>query len=210
MILKMLNFWISTVITSIVCCCFFLWFDVPIAVYFHGLSQEWWVGAANMLTEAGDSKWTLVPSLIIMIIFWRRNRDIARKSWFVFVSIAGSGIIVNIIKVVVCRFRPIQYFEHELYGFDFLAFIADFGRNSFPSGHSATALSVAVSLGLLLPKYRTIFWVAGIAVAFSRIVIAIHYCSDVLAGMLIGVYWTIFMHRLIIARKNIEMKQTKK
>jgi membrane-associated phospholipid phosphatase len=161
------------------------------------------VRAFEIATEAGDSKWILVPSLVLTVVFWRWKREVALRAFVVFAAVAGSGLSANLIKILVCRYRPTAYIDHGLSGFDPFAFVIDYSRNSFPSGHATTALSAAVALGLIAPRLRYFFWLAGGIVAFSRVVITAHYASDVIAGALIGGYWAMWMFRVIVKRNNI-------
>jgi undecaprenyl-diphosphatase len=59
-------------------------------------------------------------------------------------------------------------------------------RFSFPSGHTITAFAITFSLGLYYPVLLAgLVFCAG-SVAASRLILGLHYLSDVLAGMLIG------------------------
>jgi len=60
-------------------------------------------------------------------------------------------------------------------------------RYSFPSGHSITAFGVAISLGLFYPFLLTCLLIVAVLVAASRIILGMHFLSDVLAGSAIGV-----------------------
>ena len=57
---------------------------------------------------------------------------------------------------------------------------------SFPSGHTITAFAVAVSLSLFFPSlwYGLLF--CAISVAASRILLGMHFLSDVVAGAFLG------------------------
>ena len=57
---------------------------------------------------------------------------------------------------------------------------------SFPSGHSASAASFAVSAGYLVPQLRLPLRFGAGAVAFSRIYTGVHYPGDVLVGVAVG------------------------
>jgi len=57
---------------------------------------------------------------------------------------------------------------------------------SFPSGHTITAFSVAVSLGLFYPAMLIGLLFCALSVALSRILLGMHFLSDVLAGAAIG------------------------
>jgi len=159
----------------------YFFFDLSIAAYFHKIKQT----RINVkiifetITAFGRAELFLVPSIIVFFIF-RKRKKTAQTALFIFSTVAVSGIIVDIIKVIAGRFRPVLYFSQNLYGFDFFHIDADF--LSFPSGHSATSLSIAAALFILYPRLRGLFIILGITVASSRMVITAHYLSDVLIG----------------------------
>jgi undecaprenyl-diphosphatase len=57
---------------------------------------------------------------------------------------------------------------------------------SFPSGHTMTAFAVCVSLSLFYPALSVGLFFCALSVAISRILLGMHFLSDVLAGALIG------------------------
>lgn len=57
---------------------------------------------------------------------------------------------------------------------------------SFPSGHTITAFSVAVSLSVFYPPMLIGLLFCALSVALSRILLGMHFLSDVLAGAAIG------------------------
>jgi undecaprenyl-diphosphatase len=57
---------------------------------------------------------------------------------------------------------------------------------SFPSGHTITAFAVAVSLSSFYPNLTMGLLFCAISVAASRILLGMHFLSDVLAGAAIG------------------------
>lgn len=60
-------------------------------------------------------------------------------------------------------------------------------RYSFPSGHAITAFAVATSIGFFYPELQGYLLAAAFLIAASRIVLGMHFLSDVLAGSSIGV-----------------------
>jgi undecaprenyl-diphosphatase len=60
-------------------------------------------------------------------------------------------------------------------------------KYSFPSGHSITAFAVAVSLSLFYPFLMPILLTLAFLIAASRIILGMHFLSDVLAGSALGV-----------------------
>jgi membrane-associated phospholipid phosphatase len=73
---------------------------------------------------------------------------------------------------------------------------APVGPFSFPSGHTSTAFATATAISLAYPKWYVIApsfaWAA--VVAYSRLHLGVHFPSDVLAGMLIGVGSSLLCH----------------
>ena len=57
---------------------------------------------------------------------------------------------------------------------------------SFPSGHTITAFSVAISLAVFYPALLPGLLFCAFSVALSRILLGMHFLSDVLAGAAIG------------------------
>jgi undecaprenyl-diphosphatase len=57
---------------------------------------------------------------------------------------------------------------------------------SFPSGHTITAFAVGISLSLFYPSLAIGLLFCAASVAASRILLGMHFLSDVLAGAVIG------------------------
>ncbi len=57
---------------------------------------------------------------------------------------------------------------------------------SFPSGHTMTAFAVAVPLALFYPTLMIGLFFCALSIAMSRILLGMHFLSDVVAGALIG------------------------
>ncbi|MGD0403798.1 MAG: phosphatase PAP2 family protein [Candidatus Acidiferrales bacterium] len=59
-------------------------------------------------------------------------------------------------------------------------------KYSFPSGHSITAFALALSIGLFYPDLQGCLLAVAFLIATSRIILGMHFLSDVLAGSAIG------------------------
>lgn len=57
---------------------------------------------------------------------------------------------------------------------------------SFPSGHTMTAFAFAVSVSLFYPPLTIILLFCAVSIAASRILLGMHFLSDVIAGALLG------------------------
>ena len=105
-----------------------------------------------------------------------------------FSAVAVSGIIVDLLKVIIGRPRPKLLFSAGSYEFSWIGLSAD--HWSFPSGHAATAAALATALWCLWPQ-PVLFYVVGAAlVAISRVVMGAHYLSDVVMGAFVGMLAT--------------------
>jgi membrane-associated phospholipid phosphatase len=107
---------------------------------------------------------------------------------FLFLAIAASGLIVDLLKVVVGRARPKLLFATGTYDFGWFGLRSD--EWSFPSGHAATAAALMTALWCLWPRPLLLYIAAAALVAISRVVIGAHYLSDVIAGAVIAVVVT--------------------
>lgn len=88
------------------------------------------------------------------------------------------------IKYLVNRKRPFAQYPGEIIQRDKLV-----GPYSFPSGHTTSAFATATALSLSYQKWQVAvpaYLYAGF-VGYSRMRLGVHYPSDVLAGILIGV-----------------------
>lgn len=154
-----------------------------------------WRAPFFFITDYGLSDWVLIPTLVgfiaLMIVrlplrdLWRQAvGELALLSAFIFVGVGAPGLITNILKRIVGRGRPDEF---DAYGaFSFQNLFNDWNFQSFPSGHSATAVAMAFTLGFLWPRLFPILMVLGIVVAASRIPVGAHYPTDVFAGIVVG------------------------
>jgi undecaprenyl-diphosphatase len=95
-------------------------------------------------------------------------------------AVAAGILVFHRIKRVVCRLRPRDIEPHCW------ASIVTRDRFSFPSGHSTTAFAVAVSVGSFYPEAMPLLLIVAANVAISRVVIGMHFLSDVLVGSGMG------------------------
>jgi lipid A 4'-phosphatase len=177
--------------------------DRPVARLFHGADPAV-VAVFQFITQFGLGKGYLILSAALFAGFLAAaaaTRDPARarrlalnacRALYVFLVVAVSGIVADILKVIFGRARPKLLFADDVYGFTWGAMQAD--QWSLPSGHATTIAALATAFSLLWPRGIPAYWLAAALVMASRIVIGAHYLSDVLLGAALGalVAWVIW------------------
>ena len=164
-------------------------FDYSILSFFHNLALNY----GNVLNPIAKTfhyvgkPLTCVPAIACILLFLFTKR----KRWLiVFVAICcSSAVSILFIKQFVGRVRP---FNQEVISeyrewWQAAGAIKETGK-SFPSGHSASSMGFAVSL-FITSKRKNIAWlgfVYALLMAASRCYAVVHYPSDVLVGMIIG------------------------
>src|SRR3954467_5435605 len=138
----------------------------------HGLNTVTWLGSIYAVIALG---------IVLMVV--------ARNVWattLIVVVMGGDELLVATVKHLVGRLRP-----------TFNPAAATLGP-AFPSGHSATAAAFYATAALLLGRNRgrrTRAVLAGsaaciaVGVAASRVLLDLHWLTDVIAGLAVGWGW---------------------
>ncbi len=136
---------------------------------------RWWMLAS---TRGGDGWFWGLCGIIVLA-----THDAARFAAVIAsaLSVAVGILIFRTLKKMVGRKRPCHIEPHCW------ATLLPPDQFSFPSGHSITAFAVAVPLGLFYPPIFPLLLFIAFSIALSRILLGMHFLSDVLAGSLLGV-----------------------
>jgi len=177
----------------------FLFYDRSVALYFH--RADFFGDFFQVVTELGRAEFYLVPSVLLFLIYRKKSPVIKRSTLLMISSVAVSGMLVNILKIIFGRYRPKLLFNQDLYGFAW--FQIGYDNASFPSGHSTTVFSGFVALALIWPRYRYFFYAMAVLIAFSRVAIGAHYPSDVAAGALLGSLTAIMLSPKILKVSDV-------
>lgn len=137
------------------------------------------------ITQLGSTLVIVLIALVAGLLEWYR-----RRRWtvlaFMLTVIFGQNLIANGIKLLVHRERPP------------VPHLADSSGWSFPSGHTAAAAATYAALALLLGRGRrwpvrawlgTAAAAIVVAVASSRVLLGVHWLTDVTAGAALGFAW---------------------
>lgn len=144
-----------------------------------------WVAPLEVLSFLGKPVWLFV--IVGLPTLWLLRQQRWHLALFLAVTAIGGGVIDTIVKVLVARPRPL--FDDPL---------SSARGNSFPSGHSMSSTvcygALFLAFGMLLDgRARRWVLVALLAlvagIGFSRLALGLHYVTDVLGGIVLGLAW---------------------
>jgi membrane-associated phospholipid phosphatase len=190
-----------TGMTGVVCLCFAalaLWVDVPLArliktqairgdlvkiiqfseVFAHGSGVMLVIMAAGAIDSRG---WRIVPRLLV--------------------SAYVAGMLANLLKLLVVRLRP-EEFDLSLSVLESFQGWAPWHANayeigravqSFPSGHTATAMGLGLAFCRLYPRATWFFLLLATLAGMQRMEASAHFLSDVLTGAALGFFVTAWL-----------------
>ncbi len=159
--------------------------DETAAQWGHDHATRFSDAAVEFVTQAGDTWVVAIGGLVLVVADWMRrpNRFVAP---FLLAVVLGDKLVTNGVKALVDRARPT------------LNPIAEALGPSFPSGHSSTAAAFFAGSALILGRGRSsrsraalagIAVGIAVAVACSRVLLDVHWLTDVVAGLALGWAW---------------------
>ncbi len=157
-------------------------FDILVLQFIHATVPPALTGIFEVATISASAS-VLLPLVIIMVVIL----ICAKRSFeplLLAASIISGGIIVYVLKAVVGRARPSLWDTEWYWG------------SSFPSGHTlvvtAFATAMVICLNRIWPGSRKftmlIAFVWVFSVGISRLVLGVHWPTDVLASICIGMF----------------------
>jgi len=137
-----------------------------------------WIRVWMLCATRGGDGWLWYGMGLVVLLFGGQQRFAAVVAGAL---AEGAGITIFLrLKKATGRQRPVAIEPHCW------ATLLPPDQFSFPSGHTITAFAVAVALSLFYPSLAAGLLFCAVSVAASRILLGMHFLSDVLAGAAIG------------------------
>ncbi len=137
---------------------------------------------AAFLAHSGDS-WFWVAGLAV--VWLAADNEWHAKAALLIFGILGLAVTVLAIKFTIRRSRPIG---------EWGAIYRATDPHSFPSGHAARAFMLALLALFLGPAwFGVLVMVWAPLVSLARVVMGLHFLSDIIAGMLVGLIAGLFV-----------------
>jgi len=146
----------------------------------ENLRTPWIDAVAVFVTHFGDQ--TLLAATLAGSCAWLFTKGNSKAAWHWIAVYACAGLLTWLLKSSLQVERPVSYYP----GF------------SFPSAHTSMSLAVYGFLALIIARelpqrHRWLpYTTAGVVVfciALSRLYLGVHWLSDVLAGLALGIFW---------------------
>lgn len=148
----------------------------------RGVMVAEWVSAAGYgLVDGAIAAALLAAGLLA------GRRHPAKAGRLSLVAVIAGGFAVQVLKHLFCRPRPLLKGSGQFFA-DYPCFGKGSGFISFPSGHSVTAFALAYVLSRAYPRGSLVFYAMAVMVALSRVYLARHFLSDVVAGAGVGLF----------------------
>ncbi|MEV4067926.1 phosphatase PAP2 family protein [Nonomuraea dietziae] len=163
----------------------------------------------NALTDVGsslsDTPYIVAATAIFAIIF-RLVYKRWRESVFLIAAVWSQSLVFLATTMIVGRHRPpVRHLDEAP------------PTSSFPSGHVSAAVAFYCGVALILSSHvrnrglQVVIWVLGIAaplaVGFSRVYRGMHFVTDVLWGLLLGVGCVVMAARAILYRRERQRRR---
>lgn len=162
-------------------------FDTAVIAYVKAYSSPLLVKVMLIITFFGSTKF-LLPAYILLIVFliWKNKKAIAIDTSIIAIS---STLVMYLLKTYFKRHRPDSTLVKTIVGY------------SFPSGHSVSIFIFCSILAYLLwqtnissfKKYTIslLLLLCTIAVGLSRIILMVHFATDVIAAYCFAIAWVL-------------------
>ena len=157
-------------------------FDLKIIIYIQSLENEYLTVFYKMITIIADTyQSAIITILLVTFLYFKKHY---REALFLAITMTTCGLAMPLLKNIFSRERPNFYRLIEISGY------------SFPSGHTTSATTMYLTLAIILlsiMKKLNKYFVFSIAVlgiviiGSSRIYLGVHYPTDVMAGICLGI-----------------------
>jgi|SRR3989338_7848376 len=152
----------------------------------------------------------VIALAILFLVFHKENKEwfsssalAFKKRFFEGVTIFSGGVlawgITKIIKMIIARPRPFEVLNdaHQL--------VPETLLESFPSNHATFFMAMAIGILLFHKKPGKLFLALAVIISISRILVGVHYPSDILAGWGIGILSAVFVRYIFLKIFKIEL-----
>ncbi len=139
--------------------------------------SRWWK-TARILAHLGDGQYIFAALGLLILAGWAAELpSLYRAGLSILLVVLLTMAAVTLVKFIVRRRRPRPPGEFVAFGYD---------KYSFPSGHAARLTALTAAVAFFCPAFGWPTAIITLLTATARVLVGVHYVSDVLAGIGIG------------------------
>ena len=162
--------------------------------FYHSLSSDSLVPLIFGIATVGDLIW--VP-LVFWLYVFRKDSSEWTSSLILAVAMVSAMALTDILKAAFNLPRPSQVPSLGIMP------RGEIPTNpGFPSGHTTNAFTVATVIWSRYPAWRVPFVLLAIATGVSMIILGLHFPSDVIGGIFLGIFCGTFVLGLARLKSN--------
>jgi len=182
--------------------------DINALKEINGINSSFATGYSKVISRTEPYLAVGIPFLLGSYALMEKDSGLLNDAIYIGTSVAEAVVVTSGMKYAIDRERPFDRYP------DLIEKRVSVSSASFPSGHTATAFSLATSLSIRYPKWYVIapsyFWACS--VGFARMNEGVHYPSDVIAGAVIGsgcavvnVYVNKWLNKLFLPKSDFKL-----
>lgn len=155
--------------------------DVKLLYFFNNFAGKSQIFDALTVFFASYLQYILIVVFLLLVYVSAYSKQ---EKLSLFLTTAFSVVVARLGITEIIRFfyhRPRPFLTHQLH-----QLILE-NKWSFPSGHSAFFFAMATAIYLYNKKWGIGFFIGAIIMNISRIIAGVHYPSDILGGMVVGI-----------------------
>lgn len=199
----LIPWWVKVLLMVLITIVAYHWLDRPVAAWAVEHREEIHHGeltiGGKIYKTGGDIRREIamleqfgqwVSSVVIVACVFFVDKQGRRKALAIAIGCFATVLVCYLMKDCIGRTRP-GVFAGEpggwMLGGPAVGFTKGSAYGSFPSAHTTGAFALATGLSWFYPRGRAIFFGLATFTAGMRVIVAMHYISDVAAGMLLAV-----------------------
>ena len=213
------------VVAAVVVALGMFWLDMPFYYFFTDLNYGLWTWWFEIMFDG--HVWIVLSAAALVLAYIIKSvkngikyKDAAGRvsvvafvkdgiykvfntnAFFIFMSVLLTGVCVKILKFMIGRIRPLVGFIADATPITFDPLSSDWLYNSMPSGHTAISFAGLVMSGLLMPKFKVFTWTLAVVIGVSRLMLGVHWFSDVVFGAFVGMVMADIVYSVLIKNKK--------
>lgn len=161
--------------------------DVKLLYFLNNFAGKSKIFDTLIVFLAAYLQYFLVAIFLLLLYFSAYSR---REKFYIFWTTTVSIIIARFGVTELIRFfihRPRPFITLQIHKLISNGWFYSDTEWSFPSGHSAFFFAMAMVIYLYNKKWGIGLFIATILMNISRIIVGVHYPSDILGGMIVGI-----------------------